>query len=382
MPTAPKRVTMAVIAAAAEVSVPTVSKVLNGRADVAPETRGRVETVLGEFGYARSPRRRAQPARLIDLVFTEFSPWAGEIIRGASEAALAARCRIAVTAVSGDADVEHWLRSLTASRTDGVILVLTELSAAHRRRLASLQIPVVIVDPVGQPDPEVLSIGAANWAGGLTATEHLLSLGHRRIATITGSPAVLCSQARLDGYRAALERAGITPDPELIRKGDFHYESALAAASAMLELADPPTAIFAASDVTAMGVYEAAREHHLRLPADLSVVGFDDVPMAQWMSPPLTTLHQPLAEMATLATRTLLTGDTAGFQNRVELSTTLVVRSSTQPPAGRSARPVLTALTGLDGGLARPSTLRSHGSKVSEISKVPAGQAAHGQRGA
>ena len=136
MPTAPKRVTMAVIAAAAEVSVPTVSKVLNGRADVAPETRGRVESVLGEFGYARSPRRRAQPARLIDLVFTEFSPWAGEIIRGASEAALAARCRIAVTAVSGDADVEHWLRSLTASRTDGVILVLTELSAAHRRRLA------------------------------------------------------------------------------------------------------------------------------------------------------------------------------------------------------------------------------------------------------
>ena len=146
---------------------------------------------------------------------------------------------------------------------------------------------------------------------------------------------MLCSQARLDGYRAALERAGITPDPELIRKGDFHYESALAAASAMLELADPPTAIFAASDVTAMGVYEAAREHHLRLPADLSVVGFDDVPMAQWMSPPLTTLHQPLAEMATLATRTLLTGDTAGFQNRVELSTTLVVRSSTQPPAAR-----------------------------------------------
>ncbi len=335
MPAAPRRVTMAVIAAAAEVSVPTVSKVLNGRADVASETRVRVESALGELGYARSPRRRAQPARLIDLVFTEFSPWAGEIIRGASEAALAARCRIAVTAVSDDADVEHWLRSLTASRTDGVILVLTELSAAHRRRLAALQIPIVIVDPVGQPDPEVLSIGAANWAGGLTATEHLLGLGHRRIGTITGSPAVLCSQARLDGYRAALERAGITPDPVLIRTGDFHYESALAAASAMLELADPPTAIFAASDVTAMGVYEAAREHDLRLPADLSVVGFDDVPMAQWMSPPLTTLHQPLAEMATLATRTLLTGDTTGFQNRVELSTALVVRASTQPPAAR-----------------------------------------------
>jgi LacI family transcriptional regulator len=329
---------MAVIAAAAEVSVPTVSKVLNGRADVAPETRVRVESVLGEFGYARSPRRRAQPARLIDLVCTEFSPWAAEIIRGASAAALDANCRIAVSAVSGDADVDHWLRSLAASRTDGVILVLTELSPAHRNRLAALQVPVVIVDPAGQPDPEVLSIGAANWAGGLAATEHLLELGHRRIGTITGNPTLLCSQARLDGYRAALERAGIALDPEIVKTGDFHYESALAAASVMLKLPDRPTAIFAASDVQAMGVYEAARQAGLRLPQDLSVVGFDDVPMAQWVSPPLTTLRQPLAEMATLATRTLLGGDSMGLQNRVELATTLVVRSSTQPPAPAGRR--------------------------------------------
>ena len=332
MKQAPERVTMAAIAAAADVSVPTVSKVLNGRADVAAETRVRVESALGQLGYARGPRRKSQPARLIDLVCTELSPWATEIIRGASTAALAAKSRIAVTAVGNDADVDNWLKSLAASRTDGVILVLMELSAAHRRRLASLQVPVVIVDPVGQPDAEVLSIGAANWAGGLAATEHLLELGHRRIGTITGSPAVLCSQARLDGYRAALERAGIPLDAALVRPGDFHYESALAAASQLLRLPDPPTAIFAASDVQAMGVYEAARQHGLRLPEDLSVVGFDDVPMAQWVPPPLTTLRQPLAEMATLATRTLLEGDSMGFQNRVELATTLVVRSSTQPP--------------------------------------------------
>jgi DNA-binding LacI/PurR family transcriptional regulator len=316
-----KRITMAAIAAAADVSVPTVSKVLNGRADVAAETRVRVESMLGELGYARGPRRKIEPTHIIDLVCTELSPWAAEIIRGASAAALAARCRIAVTAVSDDTDVDRWLTSLVASRTDGVILVLTELSPAHRNRLAALQVPVVIVDPVGQPDPGVLSIGAANWAGGLAATEHLLQLGHRRIGTITGSPAVLCSQARLDGYRAALERAGIALDPELIRTGDFHYESALTAASAMLRLPERPTAIFAASDVQAMGVYEAARQNGLRLPEDLSVVGFDDIPMAQWVSPPLTTLRQPLAEMATLATRTLLGADSMmGFQNRVPVS--------------------------------------------------------------
>jgi LacI family transcriptional regulator len=337
MTATPQRVTMATIAAAAEVSVPTVSKVLNGRADVAPETRTRVESVLGELGYARNSRRKIQSARIIDLVCTEFSPWAAEIIRGASAAALAARCRIAVTAVSDDADVDHWLRSLVASPTDGVILVLTELAPPHRGRLAALGVPVVIVDPIGQPDPEVLTIGAANWAGGLAATEHLLGLGHRRIGTITGSPAAPCSQARLDGYRAALERAGIAVDPELVRTGDFHYESALTAASALLRLPDRPTAIFAASDVQAMGVYEAARRCGLRLPQDLSVVGFDDIPMAQWTSPPLTTLRQPLAEMATLATRTLLAGGAMGLQNRVELATTLVVRSSTQPPPGAPA---------------------------------------------
>ncbi len=126
-------------------------------------------------------------------------------------------------------------------------------------------------------------------------------------------------------------------DPELVKTGDFHYESALTAASELLRLPDRPTAIFAASDVQAMGVYEAARQNGLRLPEDLSVVGFDDVPMAQWVSPPLTTLRQPLAEMATLATRTLLAGDSMGLQNRVELATTLVVRSSTQPLVSRPA---------------------------------------------
>jgi LacI family transcriptional regulator len=345
MTAAPQRVTMAAIAAAAEVSVPTVSRVLNGRSDVADETRMRVESALGELGYARVSRRKAQPARIIDLVCTELSPWATEIISGTSRAALAADCRVAVTVVNDDADVDHWLKSLTASRTDGVILVLTELSPPDRRRLAELQVPVVIVDPVGQPDPDVLTIGAANWAGGLTATEHLLKLGHRRIATITGSPAILCSQARLDGYRAALDRAGVPVDPALVKTGDHHYqyqyayESALEAATELLRLPDRPTAIFAASDVLAMGVYEAARRNGLRLPEDLSVVGFDDVPMAQWVSPPLTTLRQPLAEMATLAARTLLLGDTSGFQNRVELATTLVVRDSTRAlSAARPAR--------------------------------------------
>jgi LacI family transcriptional regulator len=324
-------VTLGEIAAAANVSVPTVSKVINGRADVAAATRTRIEAVLNDYGYER-PKPNPRRAGLIDLLFTDLSPWAVEIIRGAEEAALAVKSRIAVSAIPGEEDADRWLRSLGQGRTDGVILVLTELSERHRERLAELHTSIVIVDPVGQPDPDVPSIGAANWAGGLAATEHLIELGHRRIGTVTGRPQVLCSQARLDGYRAALERAGIEADPSLIAPGDFRYESALTAAKRLLELPDPPTAIFAASDVQAMGVYEAARLCGLRLPEDLSVVGFDDVPMARWMAPPLTTLRQPLAEMAALAVRTLVAGDSADFNHRVELSTNLVVRSSTAPP--------------------------------------------------
>jgi len=176
------RVTLADIAAAAGVSVPTVSKVLNGHADVAPKTRSRVEALLADYNYA-APRRAGRSC-LIDLVFADLSPWAVEIIRGAEEAATAEGCRIAVSVVSGEPDTEQWLTRLSTSQTDGVILVLTELSPAYRARLAAMHMPVVIVDPVGQPDPRIPSIGATNWAGGLMATEHLIEIGHRRIGIL------------------------------------------------------------------------------------------------------------------------------------------------------------------------------------------------------
>jgi LacI family transcriptional regulator len=332
------RVTIAEIAACAGVSVPTVSKVLNGRPDVSRETRVRIEALLAEHDYVRAGTRARRRAGVVDLVFTELTPWSLEIIRGAEQAAREGRSRIVVEVVAGAADRDRWLDRLAAGQTQGLILVLTELSAAHRERLAELHIPVVIVDPVGQPDPRIPSIGAANWAGGLAATEHLLDLGHRRIGTVTGPAALLCSQARLDGYRAALERAGIPADPRLVRSGDFHHESALLAAGAMLRLPDRPTAIFAGSDEQALGVYEAARRQGLRVPEDLSVVGFDDVAPSGWASPPLTTVRQPLAQMAAMATRTLLslTEGARPVNHRVELATELVVRDSTAPPGVHS----------------------------------------------
>lgn len=324
---------MAEIAVAAEVSIPTVSKVLNGRVDVAPETRRRVQALLATsgYGYGRARRRRGAPW-LIDLVFAEYGPFAIEMIKGAEEAALAQGCRITVTALTDAAKEARWLRNLGPGRSDGVLLLFTELSPEHRDRLRALGLGVVVVDPSSQPDPETRSVGVSNWAGGLAATEHLIALGHRRIGIVAGRIAKLHNQARLGGYRAALERAGLPIDPALVTTGAHPYHSALAAASALLDLPDPPTAIFATGDTFAMGVYEAARVRGLDIPRDLSVVGFDDVPMATWMAPPLTTMRQPLADMAALGVRLLVGVETQNLGHRIELATGLVVRESSAPP--------------------------------------------------
>ncbi|HEY0871129.1 MAG TPA: substrate-binding domain-containing protein, partial [Acidothermaceae bacterium] len=189
-------------------------------------------------------------------------------------------------------------------------------------------------DPSGLPSYDVPTIGATNWAGGLSATEHLIELGHRRIGIITGPPRLQCSRARLDGYRAAIEAAGLQVDQDLVHTGDFYHEAGFTGGSRFLDLADPPTAIFASSDQMAFGVYEAARQHGLRVPSDLSVVGFDDLPEAAWTSPPLTTVRQPLAEMGMLAARTVLrmVRGEAIETLRLELATQLVVRESTAAP--------------------------------------------------
>jgi DNA-binding LacI/PurR family transcriptional regulator len=211
------------------------------------------------------------------------------------------------------------------------------LSAAERDRITRLGIPIVSVDPVGDYDAELSSFGAGNWGGAALATQHLLELGHRRIGTITGPMRYLCSQERLAGYRATLELAGIEADPALVRPGDFHFESAVRGATELLQLEVPPTAIFAANDEQALGVYAAVQRQGLRVPEDLSVVGFDDVPMSQWVLPPLTTIRQPIRELAELATGALLGQHSgpASASTRTELPTTLIARSSTAPPRNR-----------------------------------------------
>jgi len=338
-----RRVTLAEIAAEGGVSLATVSKVLNGRADVAAGTRVRVEGLLHEHGYLRRiPAAGTAAARMIELVFHELeSEWAIEIIRGVEHVTRDAEIGLILTE-SGDrhSPGAAWIDGVLRRKPIGVILVFSDLVPVEKHKLRSRGVNFVVVDPADEPEPDVASIGSANWAGGLAAAEHLIELGHRRIGMISGPEDMICSIARVDGYRSALERAGIGFDPALVRAGDFHVGGGHRAATELLSLECPPTAIFAGSDLQALGVYEAARPRGIRIPYDLSVVGYDDLRIGHWVGPPLTTIRQPLVEMAETAARLLIQmvdDPDAAVNRRVDLATSLVVRESTAPP--REAAP-------------------------------------------
>lgn len=328
--------TIAAIAQEAGVSVPTVSKVLNGRPDVSSSTRARVEEIIERHQYRRRRHRTGTGSRLIDLVIHELDfAWAVELIKGVEQVAAAARVRVVLSELGGaHRPPQEWVDDILARPPLGVILVVSGLDVSQRRQLASRSIPVVVVDTAGEPPTDVPTVGSTNWNGGLAATRHLIGLGHRRIAIISGPADVMCSRARIDGYRTALEEAAMTVDPSLVRHGDFFVGGGYAHGAQLLSLPNPPTAIFAGSDLQALGVLRAAREHDLRVPEDLSVVGFDDLPVAAWIGPPLTTVRQPLQEMAATAARMVL--DLARGEVptnlRINLATELVIRESTAPP--------------------------------------------------
>ncbi|MEU6551215.1 substrate-binding domain-containing protein [Streptomyces sp. NPDC046915] len=334
--------TLAVVAREAGVSVPTASKVVNGREDVAPETRRRVTEALDRLGYVRRPRFDAgKTPGLVDLVVHSLdSSCSGAVLHGVEEAAHEAGLEVVVSAglnrTRGGRPERGWLDKLTARGSSGVLFNLAELSPSQYAWLDQHRIPYVMIDPVHEPPPGVVSVGAQNWQGGVTATEHLLGLGHERVAVIAGHRRRMGSSARVAGYRSALASAGVRQRAEYIRHAGFDEATARLHTHELLDLPDPPTALFVCSDRMALGVYAALAERGVRVPDEISVVGFDDLPEARWVTPPLTTVRQPLSEVAATALR-LLVRMMHGERpegTRTELSTRLVRRASTAPPPG------------------------------------------------
>jgi LacI family transcriptional regulator len=334
------RATLATVAASAGVSVATVSKVLNGRSDVAPATRKLVQDLLREHDYVG---RRLDPARFptVELMFHgDLNAYSTEVLQGLLPAAAELGVAVVVSMRprgrqgSSAARSDAWARELATAGRRAVVTVTSELASADVTALSGARIPLVVIDPFDLPQAPLTSVGSTNFLGGLAATQHLLDLGHRAIAYVGGPPAAACNQARMHGYRGAMEAAGACIPQGYVRTGRFHHRDGLVEGGALLDLPDRPTAVFAGSDETALGVIEAARTRGLRVPDDLSIVGFDDTPVAGFASPPLSTVRQPLREIGAVALRTALrlaAGEKVD-SHHVELATELVVRRSTGPP--------------------------------------------------
>lgn len=335
-----KRSTMAQIAQEAGVSITTVSKVLNQLPGVGPETRERILQIVNDQGYVQNHaarQLRKGQSGIIDLVIMRLEGgYDLEIMHGIQDAFAESGHRLVVFATNEDEIRERlWLRRLLDQSTDGVLLLLPYESIGIANTLMEQHIPFVAIGDRNETKSAVFpTIGSTIWLGGYTAIEHLISLGHQRIGIITGPLHLMTSRARLAGYREALERAGFPVDPALICEGAYLFGEGVKQTHYLLDQPDPPTAIFAFNDAQAAGVYQALYQRNIRVPDQMSVIGFDDVMYTAQMSPPLTTIHQPLTEIGKMAANMLLRL-IAGEQlesNHVELSTSLVIRESCAPP--------------------------------------------------
>ncbi|HEY3185175.1 MAG TPA: LacI family DNA-binding transcriptional regulator [Gaiellaceae bacterium] len=330
------RATIRDIAGLAGVSIATVSRVLNDRPDVAPETRETVLRVVREHGFSTNRGARGLSGGRTGLIGVTLpiveAAYFAMILSGAAEALYEQDMRMVLCPTRHQHEREVTLLGrLMHGTTDGAVLTLPEETNEELKALQRLGYPFVVVDPRVALDQGIPAVSAGHASGARAATEHLLELGHRRIAAITGPPTWFASTERLNGYRAALAAAGVLPDPELVHYSDFQEEAGEAAAGRLLDLPQPPTAIFGFNDNLAVGVMRAARARGLRVPDDLSVVGFDDLEQAAIVTPALTTVRQPLAEMGRMAI-SLLTRIVEGQRLealQVELATRLIVREST-----------------------------------------------------
>lgn len=332
------RPTITQIAQIAGVSVPTVSKVLNGRTDVALPTRERVERVIEEYGFVRNRAARALrqgKTGLVDLILPRLDDeYFLPILEGAAQVLREAGVRMALTSTNCRTEQEvQWINTVTDHSTDGILLVLpSDETVEHLERSG---LPFVLIHNLSSQPIRTPSVKITSWEGGFVATTHLIKLGHQRIAYIGKTAPTRDAIERIAGYRAALDAANLPLDPQLECAGNFTEADGYTATKTLLALPEPPTAIFAGNDRQAAGVYRALHELSLTVPGDMSVIGFDNLPYTEIMNPPLTTVHAPRLELGRTAATMLLhliNGEELELK-RVVLPTEFIERQSCQPPS-------------------------------------------------
>jgi LacI family transcriptional regulator len=337
-----RRATIRDVAALAAVSHQTVSRVINGQTSVADDTRRRVLDAIEQLGYVPSPMARgliSNRTHTLGMVTADVSD--GFFARAVAGAELEARRRNyylivgSVEETPDDGEGTGYLRLMLDRRVEGLILARPGVvfEGEHLRGAANAGIPLVSIGSTALDG--FTSVDVDNRRGGFDATTHLLELGHRSIATIVGPRGWPSADARLAGYRDALRDAGIAETAELVERGaDWGLESGQVATDRLLATGVPFTAIFAQSDLIALGAIRRLRVEGLNVPSDVSVVGYDDVPIAAYVDPPLTTVHQPMREVGEFAAGLILERIAGGESDPGPhlLPALLVVRQSTAPP--------------------------------------------------
>jgi LacI family transcriptional regulator len=323
------------VAERAGVSVTTVSHVVNNTRKVNPETRDRVEQAMHTLGYhpnvlARSLRRGE--THTIGIILPDSTnPYFAEVVRGIEDSSFSQGYSVILCNSDNDLEKERlYTNVLLEKQVDGVIFVAAGLSAKNIQNLQNRAVPYVLIDR-RVPGTEADYVLGDNQGGGFLATNHLVELGHRHIACLAGPAGVKLSSERIAGYQQALHEADIPLNPDWIVEGDFQYQSGYDAAQRLFTSQPAPTAIFACNDLMAIGVYRYAHEAGMDIPQKLSIVGFDDVRLAAYTNPPLTTIRQSKHEMGSLAARLLMERMAEPDKTpRLEiLRTELIVREST-----------------------------------------------------
>ncbi|HMQ34267.1 MAG TPA: LacI family DNA-binding transcriptional regulator [Chloroflexaceae bacterium] len=331
-------ITIEEIARLAEVSRSTVSRVLNNHPNVRPAVRDKVLRVVREQNYTPNAAARSLASNrsyAISLVIPGSTgaifadPFFPQVIQGISETCNGAGYVLMLAMLTAEMEQTFYNRMVGGKHFDGVIMLSSDVDDPLLPRLMREGTPLVLIGR--HPYLEGLStVDSENFEGAREATAHLIGLGHRRVATITGRLTMQSGVDRRDGYEQALLAAGLPLDPALIVEGDYTQERGYRAMRQLLALPRPPTAVFAGSDATAFGAQRAIHEAGLRMPEDVALVGFDDVPAAAYANPPLTTMRQPSAELGEQAVRVLLAHieDPGRHPTAVRLPTALVVRAS------------------------------------------------------